>query len=96
VDHAAIAANEGRFLLPTQLVIFGNPRVGTLLMQNEQTIGIDLPLKILVWQARDGRVFTTYNDPQFIARRHNVDGADTILTGIANTLKNLTTAAAGQ
>jgi uncharacterized protein (DUF302 family) len=70
VDHAAGAAEVGMLLRPTVLVIFGNARGGTPLMQHEQTIGIDLPLKTLVWQDADGRTWLSYNAPAWIVERH--------------------------
>lgn len=72
VDHAAGAESVGLALRPTTLVIFGNPAGGTPLMQVAQAAGIDLPLKALVWQADDGSVKLTYNDPHWIASRHRL------------------------
>lgn len=72
VDHAAGAAGVGMSLRPTELVIFGNAKGGTPLMQQEQTIGIDLPLKALVWEGTDGQTWLSYNDPAWIVERHNV------------------------
>jgi uncharacterized protein (DUF302 family) len=71
-DHAAGAAEVGLPLRPTELVIFGNARGGTPLMQHEQTTGIDLPLKALVWQDANGRTWLSYNDPAWIVERHEV------------------------
>jgi len=73
VDHAANATAAGMALRPTELVIFGNPKGGTLLMQDRQRAGIDLPLKALVWEDADGKAWITYNDPAWIARRHGHD-----------------------
>ena len=70
VDHAAGAAAVGMTLLPTDLLIFGNAKGGTPLMQAAQTVGIDLPLKVLVWQDDAGKTFVSYNDPGWIAKRH--------------------------
>jgi uncharacterized protein (DUF302 family) len=75
VDHAAGAASVGLPLRPTEVVIFGNARGGTALMQDQQTSGIDLPLKTLVWEAADGKVYLTYNDPHWIAQRHGLGAA---------------------
>lgn len=94
IDHAANAKAAQISLPPTQLILFGNPRVGTPLMQDEQQIGIDLPLKFLVWASHDGRVLITYNDPAFLAKRHDIQGLEDVLAGIANTLKNLANAGA--
>jgi uncharacterized protein (DUF302 family) len=84
IDHAAGAASVGLALRPATLVIFGNPAAGTPLMQAAQTVGIDLPLKALVWQDAQGVVHLTYNDPAWIAARHGLDGgADQAVAAIA-------------
>jgi uncharacterized protein (DUF302 family) len=72
VDHAAGAAEVGLSLLPTVVLLFGNARGGTPLMQSIQTIGIDLPLKMLVWQDEAGDTRLSYNDPHWIAKRHGL------------------------
>ena len=72
INHTALAAETGLPLLPTQLLIFGNPAAGTPLMQANQTMGIDLPLKVLVWQDASGKTWFTYNDPCWLANRHGV------------------------
>jgi uncharacterized protein (DUF302 family) len=70
IDHAAGAARVGQTLRPTEVLIFGNPQGGTPFMQCAQTVGIDLPLKALVWQGASGEVWLGYNDPVFLAQRH--------------------------
>jgi uncharacterized protein (DUF302 family) len=75
IDHAAGAKEVDMPLRPTELLIFGNARGGTPLMQADQTIGIDLPLKALVWEDAGGKVWLTYNEPGWLARRHG-EGAD--------------------
>jgi uncharacterized protein (DUF302 family) len=75
VDHAAGAASVGLQLRPTELVIFGNPQGGTVLMQDQQLAGIDLPLKALIWEDAAGKVWLTYNDPAWIAQRHSLTAA---------------------
>jgi uncharacterized protein (DUF302 family) len=72
VDHAAAAKANGLELRPTHLVIFGNPRGGTPLMACNQTVGLDLPLKALVWQAADGAVNVSVNAPSLISGRHKL------------------------
>ena len=72
-----------------QLIIFGNPNVGTPLMQSNQAIAIDLPQKFLVWEDRHGQTHITYNDPFYLADRHAVTDQDTLLGNIANALDNL-------
>jgi uncharacterized protein (DUF302 family) len=73
VDHAGAAAKAGLALRPTDLLVFGKPEGGTPLMQAEQTMGIDLPLKALVWQDQDGKTWLGYNDPGWLAARHGVE-----------------------
>ena len=70
IDHAAGAMKVGKTLRPTELLIFGNPQGGTPLMECAQSVGIDLPLKALVWQDQAGQVWLGYNDPAYLARRH--------------------------
>lgn len=72
IDHAAGAAKVGKHLRPTQLLIFGNPKGGTLLMQCAQTSAIDLPLKMLAWEDENGAAWLAYNDPDFLAKRHAI------------------------
>ena len=72
IDHAAGAAGVGMTLRATELLIFGNARGGTPLMQAVQTIGIDLPLKALVWQDGAGATWLSYNDPNWLAKRHGL------------------------
>jgi len=72
VDHSAGAASVGLQLRPTELVIFGNPQGGTALMQDQQSAGVDLPLKALVWEDSDRKTWLTYNDPDWIAQRHSL------------------------
>jgi uncharacterized protein (DUF302 family) len=72
IDHGAAAGAVHLALAPTQLVIFGNAKGGTLLMQAHQAVGIDLPLKALIYQDASGQVFLSYNDPYWIAERHGL------------------------
>ena len=78
------------------LIVFGNPNAGTPLMQADQCIGIDLPQKILVWEDADDGVYITYNDPFFIARRHNIQGQDKLLEAIAGALRRFVLLGAGR
>ena len=75
VDHAAGAQAVGLKLRPTELLIFGNARGGTPLMEADQRIGIDLPLKALVYQDESGKVQLTYIDPAWLARRYGLGAA---------------------
>ena len=72
IDHTAGAAAVGQALRPTAVLIFGNPQGGTPFMACAQTVGIDLPLKVLVWEDDQARVWVGYNDPGYLARRHGV------------------------
>jgi uncharacterized protein (DUF302 family) len=85
VDHAAGAADVGLSLRPTELLIFGNAKAGTPLMRSVQTMGIDLPLKVLVWQDASGRTWLSYNDPSWLAKRHGL-GVEPAVGAIAATL----------
>ncbi|MEO6623442.1 MAG: DUF302 domain-containing protein [Burkholderiaceae bacterium] len=70
IDHAAGAAKIGKTLRPTAVLVFGNPQGGTPFMECEQTVGIDLPLKALVWEDAAAQVWVGYNDPAYLAQRH--------------------------
>jgi uncharacterized protein (DUF302 family) len=72
IDHAAGAAKVGKTLRPTELLIFGNPQGGTPFMECAQSVGIDLPLKVLVWEDATSQVWLGYNDPAYLAQRHGV------------------------
>jgi uncharacterized protein (DUF302 family) len=87
IDHASAAVKVGLELRPTEVLIFGSARAGTPLMQAAQTIGIDLPLKALVWQDDKGQTWLAYNDPAWLAERHGADsGTHRILTAMAEVL----------
>jgi uncharacterized protein (DUF302 family) len=95
IDHAAGAAEVGLILRPTELVIFGNARGGTPLMQSVQTVGIDLPLKVLVWQDAQGKVWLSYNEPAWIAQRHQVTNAEPAVSKLGAALNTIVRTAAG-
>lgn len=94
IDHAAGAAGAGMSLQPTELVIFGNPKGGTLLMQSARTVGIDLPLKYLVWQDADGSVHIGWNQPAWVAARHGIDDRGPLLDKMTGALGKFATSAA--
>src|SRR6202795_200602 len=83
IDHAAGAMEAGLTLAPTELIIFGNARGGTPLMQSVQTVGIDLPLKALVWEDVSGTTWLSYNEPSWIAQRHGVTNAEPVVRKMA-------------
>jgi len=95
IDHAAGAEQVALPLRPTEVLIFGNARGGTPLMQATQTIGIDLPLKALVWQDASGKTWLSYNDPGWLAKRHGlgpeVDATVKALTAALNGLAKAAT-----
>ena len=94
VDHAAGAAAVGLRLRPTDLLIFGNAKGGTPLMQSAQAIGIDLPLKALVWQDESGATWLSYNDPVWLAHRQGVgEEAKPIVNALTAALNALATKA---
>src|SRR5262249_38790593 len=96
IPHAKGAAAVGFPLKPNDLLIFGNAKVGTPLMQLAPTIGIDLPLKVLVWQDADGSTWLSYSDPAWLARRHGLGpDAETTVRTLAGALAAVTAAAAG-
>ena len=82
IDHAAGASAVGLSLRPTEVLIFGNAKGGTPLMQSVQTIGLDLPLKALVWQDISGKTWLSYNDPAWLAKRHGLSGEAEAAVGI--------------
>ncbi len=94
IDHAAGAAEAGLSLRPTELVIFGNAKGGTPLMQADQSMGIDLPLKALVWQDASGKTWLTYNEPHFLAQRHGLgDAVEPVVKALSAALAALAHAA---
>jgi len=96
VDHAAGAAAVGLPLRATELLVFGNAKGGTPLMQMVQSIAIDLPLKALVWEDETGRTWLSYNDPAWLARRHELDDrADAAMRPIRSLLEVLAKTATG-
>jgi uncharacterized protein (DUF302 family) len=95
IDHAAGASGAGLSLRPTELLIFGNAKAGTLLMQAAQSIGIDLPLKALVWQDASGDTWISYNDPSWLANRHALAGDfAAVISNMATALKAVANEAA--
>ena len=93
IDHAEGAASIGTSLRPTQLIVFGNPKVGTPLMQCNQNIAIDLPQKVLIFEKLNGEVWLSYNDPAYLATRHDIKECGTVLNKIKVALGNLSKAA---
>ncbi|MBT4703610.1 MAG: DUF302 domain-containing protein [Rhodospirillaceae bacterium] len=92
IDHAAGAAKVGVKMLATQLLIFGNPKLGTPLMQSQRKIGLALPLKVLAWES-DGKVKIAYTKPTLLAKQYNVVDRDKVFAKMAGALDKLTNAA---
>jgi uncharacterized protein (DUF302 family) len=97
IDHAAGAAAVGLTLLPTAVLIFGNARGGTPLMQASQLVGIDLPLKVLVWQDTSGKTWLSYYDPGVLVKRYGLpsEATGTPVGNLSAALRALTAKAAG-
>ena len=93
VRHSDAAAAVGIPLKPIQLIIFGNPKVGSPLMQCAPTAAIDLPQKALIWQDAAGKVWIGYNDPNWLKQRHDIRGCDAVLKKVSGALAKLTAAA---
>jgi uncharacterized protein (DUF302 family) len=87
INHSALAAEAGLSLRPTEVILFGNPRGGTPLMQANQTIGIDLPLKALVWQDASGKTWLSYNEPSWLAERHELSGVERPIAAMTEALR---------
>jgi len=95
IDHAAGAANVDLELRPTQLLLFGKPKLGTPALQASQTIGIDLPLRVVAWQDETGKTMVSYTDPATMAARHGIAADHPVVAKMAGALKKLTGKAAG-
>ena len=93
IDHAAGAASIGSEIPPTQLVVFGNPKVGTPLMQCSQSVALDLPQKALIWEDAEGQVWFSYNDPAYLDARHGLGDCEAVLGKVSNALANFAAAA---
>ena len=96
IDHALGAASVELGLPPTQLLIFGNPQLGTPLMQSERTIGLDLPLRMLVWQDAEGQVMVSYTDPAVLRERHGITDQDPLFERMTGALSNFVSAATAE
>jgi uncharacterized protein (DUF302 family) len=93
INHAQGARKIGKELRPTELIIFGNPKVGAPLMQCRQSVGIDLPQKALIWQDAQGQVWLSYNDPNYLVERHAITGCDDVIKKVEKALGNFAKAA---
>lgn len=93
VDHAAAAKTAGLELKPTEVLMFGNPKLGTPLMQTNRLVAIDLPMKVLVWEDDAGKVWIGYTPPSTIMKRYKIDGRDAVFKTMAGALEAFTNAA---
>jgi len=93
IDHSDGAAKAGIDLRDTVLLIFGNPKVGSPLMQCQQSVAIDLPQKALIWEDEKGQVWISYNDPMYLQKRHNVPGCEKVIIKITQALAGITKSA---
>lgn len=89
INHAKAAEDAGLKLLPTELVIFGNPKVGTPFMACSRTAGIDLPQKALIWEDEEGKVWLGYNKPAYILERHQMDACGLSVEKVNHALVSL-------
>lgn len=93
IDHAAAAKAAGLELKPTEVLLFGNPKLGTPLMQSNRHIAVDLPMRVLVWEDDAGKVWIGYTPPSTLKTRYKLDGRDEILKTLAGALDAFTNAA---
>ncbi len=95
-SHSERAAGVGIKLRPTELLLFGNPKLGSHMFTSKQTSGIDLPLKALAWEDENGKVWLSYNDPAYITKRHGINNREEIAKKMTGALNKLTDVATGK
>jgi uncharacterized protein (DUF302 family) len=96
INHTEGASSVGKTLRPTELLVFGNPKVGTPLMQCAQSVAIDLPQKALIWEDENGQTWLSYNDPSYLAKRHDIKNCDEVLDKIRGALGKFSEAATAE
>lgn len=94
IDHAAGADKVGIPLRPLQLLVIGNPKLGSRLMTSNPTAAIDLPMKFLVWEDAQGKVWIGYNDPAWMAKRHGIQDREAVVNKMSGALAKFAKAAA--
>jgi uncharacterized protein (DUF302 family) len=94
VKHSDAAKNVGIELRETELIIFGNPKVGSPLMKCQQSVAIDLPQKVLIWKDREGNVWISYNNPRYLEKRHNISNCEAVISKIEKALAGISKTAA--
>lgn len=96
IKHSESAGKVGIELRDTELIIFGNPKVGSPLMKCQQRVAVDLPQKALVWKDDKARVWISYNDPRFLEKRHNITGCEEVISKIEKALAGIAKAASAK
>ncbi len=96
VNHAQNAKNAELDLRPTEVLIFGNPKIGTPLMNCAQSVALDLPQKMLAWQDESGKTYLGWNDPMYLQVRHGIEGCDEVLQKVSGALANFAKAATSE
>jgi uncharacterized protein (DUF302 family) len=96
IKHSDAAAKVGIELRKTELILFGNPKVGSPLMKCQQSVAIDLPQKALIWEDDNAKVWISYNDPRYLEKRHNIAGCEEVIAKIEKALAGITKSAAGE
>ena len=94
INHSDAAQKVGVELRKTRLIIFGNPKVGSPLMQCQQSVAIDLPQKAIIWEDDKSKVWISYNDPRYLGKRHNIIDCDEVITKVEKALSGITKTAA--
>ncbi len=94
VTHSEAAKKAGIELRETELIIFGNPKIGSPLMNCQQSVAIDLPQKALIWEDSEGNTWISYNDPKYLEKRHNISGCEEVISKIEKALAGMAKAAA--
>ena len=94
IKHSAAAAEVGIELRNTELILFGNPKVGSPLMKCQQSAAIDLPQKALIWEDDKAKVWISYNDPRYLGKRHNITGCEEVISKIETALAGISESAA--
>ncbi|WP_426370069.1 DUF302 domain-containing protein [Pseudocolwellia sp. HL-MZ7] len=92
IDHQKNAKSVNLELRPTEVIIFGNPKVGTPLMVCAQSVAIDLPQKVMVSEGANNKVWLTYNNPDYLQKRHDMNGCDAIINKVLDVLSKLSEA----
>jgi len=96
IKHSESAAKIGIELRKTELIIFGNPKVGSPLMKCRQSVAIDLPQKALIWEDENAKVWISYNDPRYLEKRHNISGCEEVISKTEKALAAIAQTAAGE